>query len=188
MTTSEPERAGRRRLVRVMAAAMGLTLALAGSGIVAGGQADVADVRRATLKYHDLSAALADGYVLFYECTEQPGVGTMGQHFVNLPLVTEEPGIDPFRPEVLVYAPKRNGEWKLVAVEYVTLAPIWEGQFGSATPRVLGQDLLFREEGNRYGLPDFWERHAWIWQGNPRGLFDDWNPSISCLGTGDNGG
>ena len=188
MTTDQPGNSRRRRLTRVIGAAMGLTLALAGSGIVAGGQADVAAVRRATLKYHDISAALADGYVLFYECTEQPGVGTMGQHFVNLPLVVEEPGIDPIRPEVLVYAPKRNGQWKLVAVEYVTLAPVWDAAFPGATPRVLGQDMLFREEGNRYGLPDFWERHAWIWQGNPRGLFDDWNPSISCLGSGDNGG
>jgi hypothetical protein len=38
------------------------------------------------------------------------------------------------------------------------------------------------------GLPDFYERHAWIWHGNPSGLFEDWNPSITCLGTGDNGG
>jgi hypothetical protein len=53
---------------------------------------------------------------------------------------------------------------------------------------VLGQDMLFRAAGNRYGLPDFYERHAWIWQGNPLGTFNDWNPDISCLGNGDNGG
>lgn len=187
MTNVQGDISPRRRLSGVIAAALGLTLALAGSGIAAGGQADVAAVRQATVKYHDVNAALADGYVLFYECTEQPGVGTMGQHFVKLPLVLE-PGIDPLRPEVLVYAPKRNGDWKFVAVEYVTLAPLWEEAFGSATPRVLGRDMEFREEGNRYGLPDFYELHAWIWQGNPRGLFDDWNPNITCLGTGDNGG
>jgi hypothetical protein len=178
----------RRRRAGVIAAALTLSLALAGTGVAsAGGQADVAAVRLATLKYRDLNAALADGYVLFYRCTEQPGVGTMGQHFANLSLVGD-PAIDPLRPEVLVYQPTRSGEYRLVAVEYVTLAPLWEAEFGSATPTVLGQDLLFREEGNRYGLPDFYELHAWIWQGNPRGLFDDWNPSITCLGTGDNGG
>jgi hypothetical protein len=53
---------------------------------------------------------------------------------------------------------------------------------------VLGQDMLFRAAGNRYGLPDFYERHAWIWQGNPLGTFADWNPDISCRGNGDNGG
>lgn len=188
MTTSESGGSRRRRLGAVFGAALGLTIALTGAGVAtAAGQADVAAVRQVTEKYHDINAALADGYVLFYRCTEQPGVGTMGQHFVKLPLVGD-PAIDPLQPEVLVYAPKRNGDWKLVAVEYVTIAAAWQAAFGSATPRVLGQDLLFRAAGNRYGLPDFYERHAWLWQGNPRGMFDDWNPSITCLGTGDNGG
>jgi hypothetical protein len=169
-----------------LALALLLVPAFAGS-TVAGGQADVADARKATLKYHDINAAIADGYVLFYQCTEEPGVGTMGQHFVKGSLV-EDPAINALEPEVLVYAPKRNGDWKLVALEYVTLAPLWDAAFPGQWPTVLGQDLLFREAGNRYGLPDFYERHAWIWQGNPLGLFEDWNPSITCLGTGDNGG
>ena len=43
--------------------------------------------------------------------------------------------------------------------------------------------------GNRYGVPvEFYAKHAWIWQANPKGLFEDWNPSITCLGEGDNGG
>ena len=175
-----------RGRVASLALALLLVPAFAGSAM-ASGQADVADVRKATLQYHDINAAIADGYVLFYQCTEEPGVGTMGQHFVKGSLV-EDPAINALEPEVLVYAPKRNGEWKLVALEYVTLAPLWDAAFPGAWPTVLGQDLLFREAGNRYGLPDFYERHAWIWQGNPRGLFDDWNPSITCLGTGDNGG
>ena len=188
MTTIRFDAIRRRRAGGAIAAALGVSLALAGAGLAtAGGQADVAKVRQATEKYHDLNAALADGYVLFYRCTEQPGVGTMGQHFVKLPLVGD-PAINALQPEVLVYAPKRNGDWKLVAVEYVTIAEAWQGAFGSATPRVLGQDMLFRAAGNRYDLPDFYERHAWIWQGNPRGMFDDWNPSITCLGAGDNGG
>ena len=33
---------------------------------------------------------------------------------------------------------------------------------------------------NRYGLPPFYELHAWIWKHNPRGMFDDWNPLVSC--------
>jgi hypothetical protein len=33
---------------------------------------------------------------------------------------------------------------------------------------------------NRYGLPAFWELHAWVWRHNPNGLFDDWNPRVSC--------
>jgi hypothetical protein len=163
----------------VIAAALGLTLALAGSGIVAAGQADVAAVRRATLKYHDLSAALADGYVLFYECTEQPGVGTMGQHFINFDLVGND-AVDPLQPEGLVYAPRRGGGYKLVAVEYVTF---------QAGLTVLGQSMNTVPATNRYGIPsEFYAKHAWIWQGNPAGLFADWNRNVSCLGMGDEGG
>jgi hypothetical protein len=178
----------RRRLLATAASAFALSLAMAGAAIAAaGGQADVADVRKATLQYLDFEAALADGYILFYRCTEEPGVGTMGQHLVK-PELVEDPAVDPLRPEVLVYAPKRSGGWKLVAVEYVTIEALWQEAYGSATPTVLGQDMLFRAAGNRYDLPNFYELHAWIWQGNPRGLFEDWNPSITCLGAGDNGG
>ena len=169
----------RRRVVVGTALALPLALAFAGLTL-AGPRASLADVRQATTKYHDINAAYADGYVLFYRCTEEPGVGTMGQHLVKMSLVAN-PAVDALHPEVLVYAPKRNGEMKLIAVEYVTLDT-------SVQPYVLGQPMLFREAGNRYGLPDFYERHAWIWQGNPRGTFDDWNPSVTCLGTGDNGG
>ena len=79
-----------------------------------------------------------------------------------------------------MYAPTRSGGWKFVAVEYVTFA---------AGQTVLGQGMNTVPVGNRYGVPaQFYAKHAWIWQGNPDGIFADWNPSISCLGTGDNGG
>lgn len=177
-----------RRLRATSALGLALLLIPTFTGVAAGaGQADVAAVRQATLKYRDVNAALADGYVEFYVCTEQPGVGTMGQHYVKLPLVGD-PAINATTPEVLVYTPTRSGELRLVAVEYVVLEADWIAAFGSATPTVLGQDLLWRAAGNRYGLPNFYERHAWLWQGNPLGLFNDWNPNISCLGNGDNGG
>lgn len=167
----------RRFLILILALAM----VPATAGVVAAaGKADLAAVRAATEKYHDINKAYADGYVNFYTCTEQPGVGTMGQHLV-LPSAVGDNAINPLQPEALVYAPKRGGGFKLVAVEYVTFDT-------SSQPSVLGQPMLFRAAGNRYGLPDFYERHAWIWQGNPDGTFADWNPDITCLGTGDNGG
>jgi len=178
----------RGRIQSVLAASLALAFVVGGAGVAtATGGPDVVAVRQATLKYRDVNAAIADGYVKFYKCTEQPGVGTMGQHYVKLPLVGD-PAINATTPEVLVYAPKRNGELKLVAVEYVVLQQDWQNAFGSATPTVLGQSMLFRAAGNRYGLPNFYERHAWIWQGNPLGQFNDWNPDITCLGNGDNGG
>jgi hypothetical protein len=38
---------------------------------------------------------------------------------------------------------------------------------------------------NRYGLPPFYERHVWLWAHNPAGMYEDWNPKVSCRGTGD---
>jgi hypothetical protein len=168
------------RSARGGAAALALLFALTATGSsLAAGKADIPAVRAATLKYKDLSAAIGDGYVMFYQCTEQPGVGTMGQHFLNEALLGD-PGLDPLRPEVLVYQPTRAGGYRLVAVEYVTF---------QAGQTVLGQSMSTVPVGNRYGVPvEFYARHAWIWQANPKGLFADWNPSITCLGEGDNGG
>ena len=168
------------RSARGSAAALALLFALTVTGSsLAAGKADIPAVRAATLKYLDINAAIGDQYVEFYVCTEQPGVGTMGQHFLNEQLLGD-PAVDPLRPEVLVYQPTRAGGYRLVAVEYVTF---------QAGQTVLGQPMNTVPVGNRYGVPvEFYARHAWIWQGNPNGIFADWNPSITCLGEGDNGG
>jgi hypothetical protein len=39
---------------------------------------------------------------------------------------------------------------------------------------------VLAERANRYGIPAFYELHAWLWKLNPRGLFDDWNPRVTC--------
>jgi hypothetical protein len=33
---------------------------------------------------------------------------------------------------------------------------------------------------NRFGLPPFYQLHAWVWQDNPSGMFSMWNPAASC--------
>jgi hypothetical protein len=175
----------RRRLalLTIMASAvavMGLGLAL---GVSA--KADVLkQVHAVTARYQSLGQAIADGYERFYECAEQPGVGTMGQHYVKFPLVGD-PAIDPLQPEALVYEPQANGGYKLVALEWVRVGPVTD-----PAPTVFGVPLLHVGSGNRYGIePDgFYERHYWLYKSNPLGAFADWNPTVSCRGTGDDGG
>ena len=193
---------GRRGRIRALTGVLlALTVASASSGIAlakdnthgkgharAGDALDIAAARMVSARFSNIEQAFAEGYVLFYKCTEEPGVGTMGQHLVNLEYVGD-PAINPLRPEALVYEPTVNGGWRLASVEYVVMKADWEAAFGTErTPTVLGQDMLFRPAGNRYGLPDFYERHAWLFKSNPDGLFADWNPKLSCRGTGDNGG
>jgi hypothetical protein len=155
---------------------------------VKGGQADISAVRNATAKYHDVEAAKADGYGEFYVCTDKEGVGAMGQHYVKGALVdpVNSPGVDPLHPEALVYEPRPDGSLKLVAAEYVTFQDAYHAAFGAnATPTVLGTNLIAVGAGNRYGLPPFFERHVWLWSPNPLGIYDDWNPRVSCRGNGD---
>jgi len=141
-------------------------------------------VRQATDAFHNLDIAMAAGYESFYLCTDAKGLGGMGQHFVKGSLV-EDPALDRLRPEVLVYEPRKDGGYQLVAVEYVVLKDAWHKANGPAAPRLFGRRLTLVPAGNRYGLPDFYEIHVWIWKANPRGMFNDWNPRVSCRGMGD---
>jgi hypothetical protein len=180
-----PTRSRSIRQIASLALAMFTTPMLALVALAeSGGQADLGPIRQATAAYHDLDAAQAAGYAEFYVCTDETGVGAMGQHFVNLDLVLD-PAIDALRPEVLVYEPRIGGGYKLVALEYVTFQDAWATAFGATTPSVLGIDLKAVAAPNRYGLPPFFQRHVWLWAPNPLGMFNDWNSEVSCHGTGD---
>ena len=172
-----------RRIAGVSLAILGVPV-LVVSTIAAPGQSDIAGVRAATSEFHDLAAAEAAAYGPFYVCTDEEGVGTMGQHYVNLGLVLD-PVIDPFQPEALVYEPRIDGGYKLVAIEYVVFQDAWHDAFGADTPTVLGVPLKAVGAGNRYGLPPFYQRHLWLWEPNPLGIYEDWNPRVTCRGNGD---
>ena len=175
----------RRRLAILLTMATALTVMGFGLAIGADARADAQrTINSVSARFHSIKQAEKAGYVPFYVCTEEPGVGTMGQHYVNFDLVGD-PKIDPFHPEALVYEPQRNGSYKLVALEWVRVGPETD-----PAPRILGQPMLHVPSGNRYGIePDgFYERHFWLFKWNPLGLFADWNPRVSCRGTGDGGG
>lgn len=135
---------------------VGVGAALAGPAVsdVAGDQAALADlaaVRQATAQYHDVDAAIADGYVQV-----SPYVPGMGYHYSNFGPV------DPYAPNTLVYAEKPNGDLKLVAVEWVSETPF----------TAFGQDATYNSFTEHYDL------HAWIWQANPDGIFAPFNPNV----------
>lgn len=146
---------------------------------------DLAEVRAATAQFTDVATAEAAGYGLLEDaagiaCIDSP-TGGMGIHYVNIDLVLD-PTFDPAKPEVLVYEPDKHGNLRLVAVEYVVFESQWPGPapslFGEDFDRMPGPDEL--EPQNRYGLPSFYELHAWVWKHNPSGMFEDWNPTVSC--------
>lgn len=146
---------------------------------------DLARARTATAAFHDLAAANAAGYggplqdLAGISCIANPGAGVMGIHYVNGTLVSDGT-VDAATPEVLVYQQLPNGRLRLVAVEYVVFQGAWLAAGNTAAPTLFGETLTLVPAGNRYGLPPFYEIHAWIWMHNPSGMFNDWNPSGSC--------
>jgi hypothetical protein len=178
-------RSARLRGLVLGAIAVASLLVLVGQSIAIGaGQGELAAVRAATDKFHDLKVAGDAGYGPFYVCTdENTGLGAMGQHYVKGDLVGDG-AINPLTPEALVYEPMPDGHLRLVGVEYVVFKDAWDANH-SNPPQLFGHMFFTIPAGNRYGLPDFYELHAWIWRPNPSGIFENWNPKVSCRGNGD---
>lgn len=152
----------------------------------------LAQIRRATAKYHRIEAAYADGYFLGSECVSVPGLGAMGHHFVNFALV--DGVVNPLQPEVMLYEPTEDGGYALVGVEYIVVAAPWDAV--NDGPPMLGskefddhREIIFveNEEGelvpvNAKGGPPFphYQLHVWLWKDNPMGIYVPFNPDVSC--------
>lgn len=155
--------------------------------VAAAGQPGLAALRNATAPFHDIDAAVAAGYsvevadLAGITCIADPnGAGTMGIHYLNPALLDDS--VNATTPELLIYAPAANGGLKLIAVEYLVLKAAWEEANGpgASPPELFGEHFHLIPAGNRYGLPDFYELHAWVWKPNPSGMFFEWNPQVSC--------
>ncbi|MBI5302783.1 MAG: hypothetical protein HY868_11645 [Chloroflexi bacterium] len=140
--------------------------------------AQIAQVRAATVHFHNVATAQAAGYAQFLDCVSEPGQGAMGIHFVNGNLAGDTV-LDPLRPEAVIYEPNENGQLHFVAMEYIVFAAAWDAEH-SQPPVLFGQTFHLVGSPNRYGVPPFYELHLWGWKHNPRGLFYDWNPKVTC--------
>jgi hypothetical protein len=143
--------------------------ALAGINLAAhaGINQELAAVRRATASFHNFDKATAAGYgVQLTDCLEQLPDGAQGYHFGNPALIDGTASL--LEPEILQYEPQAGGRLRLVGVEYIV--PLNFPQ----PPPLLGQQFHANEAA---GL---WALHVWAWRHNPSGMFEDWNPKVSC--------
>jgi hypothetical protein len=134
-------------------------------------------VRKATEQYRDIEKAKLAGYGQFLGCVAGSTGGAMGVHFVKGDLVDGTLNAD--EPEALIYE-FRDGRARLVGVEFITPAAMWNAEHPAEAPVLDGQLLQFNGAPNRYRLDAFYELHVWAWRDNPTGSFADWNPQVSC--------
>jgi hypothetical protein len=168
--------------VLVIAAASVGGVLLASPGSAANDGLD--QVRSATAKYHNIDVATADGFTELKDaagiaCIDKAGAGGMGIHYV-LGSRVGNPAENAGEPELVIYEPQKNGQMKLVAVEYVVVASDWSKAGHTAPPSLFGHTFTLVTSPNRYGLPDFFELHAWAWDHNKSGDFADYNPNVVC--------
>lgn len=141
---------------------------------------DLVRAYQGTVKYLDVQPAKDDGYTELRDaqgiaCIDNPGVGGMGTHYVK---GVADTVIDPATPDALVYE-TTQGKLRLVAAEYIVFQKAWDADH-RRPPKLFGRRFALVPDGNRFGVPAFYELHVWLWKPNPRGLFDDWNPNVTC--------
>ncbi|MFF5494692.1 hypothetical protein [Streptomyces aquilus] len=118
----------------------------------------------ATGKYAYEPFAPQGGYARTTLC-----VPHMGYHYVNAQL-RDDPAVDPAKPEVLLYEGGSNaGTRKLVGVEWIV--PI---SATATAPTLFGRTFFKDTALGVYSL------HAWIYKTNPNGLFEAYNPRVTC--------
>ena len=138
----------------------------------------VKEVRRGTARYRDVEVAESEGWVSTANCVSGMDEGAMGVHYVNFSLLFDGV-LDPRQPEILIYE-QVQGRMRLVGVEFLTISDSWHGVNGDATPVLIGQLFHYSGAPNRYGLPPSYALHVWAWKDNPKGMYVNWNPRVSC--------
>lgn len=159
----------------------------------------LARVRQATARFHDIDKAMAAGYTIWSPspfapgatCPSLPGVGQMGYHLLNMELrgpasapAAGDVVIDPLRPEMLLYERREDGRMHLVGVEYIVFKAAWERVHGpgAPAPTVFGIPLPYSSHTFPGGVGEIphYELHVWLWTSNPLGMFEHWNPTVTC--------
>ena len=163
-------------------------------------------VRAATERVRDVKVAVAEGYIRdpMDHCVVAPDIGlpaaegAMGVHYIRMDLlgVTEPPnprisgsGIhtDFNKPSVLLYEPKADGSLELVGVENLVFKTAWEAAGNKKPPTYQGvvwnlmQDdpATSVDEGHMF-VPHY-DRHVWLYRENPKGIYEQFNPNVSCV-------
>jgi hypothetical protein len=141
---------------------------------------DLARVRQASAKYHDVNAALADGFIPTPHCVSSPD-GGMGIHYIH-PTRLMDPAENILEPEILLYVETAEG-MKLIGVEYFHGIGAPDTPIPNPAPPapvLFGRPFDGPMDAHEPGQPPHYDLHVWVWQPNPSGMFAMFNPNVSC--------
>ncbi|QKG72494.1 hypothetical protein [Erythrobacter mangrovi] len=162
------------------------------------------EVRALTNRFQDVNVALAEGYVRdpsnMCDTAEMMGrpaeYGAMGIHFFRPDLLGLIEGNDrvagtgthtDFRePSILIYEPQADGTLELVAVENLVFDAAWEAAGKGPFPTFAGQPYNAMRDDPATSLDEahafapHHDLHVWLYRANPRGIFAQFNPVVSC--------
>jgi len=138
----------------------------------------LAELRQVTVRFKSLDVAKGAGYsTQITPCWAHHSAGAMGYHYGNTNLFDANAKL--LEPEVVIYEPVKNGDMRLVGLEYIVPKAAWEAAGHDLSdpadvPQLLGQAFT-----PHTFLPIF-KLHIWLWRNNPSGTYADWNPKVSC--------
>lgn len=189
---------------------LAVVLLLGGSPVLAQdtpspGEPTLEEVRSLTERFQDVEVALAEGYVRdpMDMCVTaeleglDPALGGMGLHYIRMDLLKvagpPNPRVDgggthtDFRqPAILIYEPQEDGSLELVAVENLVFVKAWEAAGNQGPPTFHGvewdhmADDPATEVDEAHMFEPHYDRHVWIYRDNPTGVFEPFNPAVSC--------
>jgi hypothetical protein len=131
---------------------------------------DLSTLRQVIVGFEDISVARTAGYdeqitTCWYHSTR----GGQGYHFGRTELI--DGTVTLTEPELVMYAPRADGTYEFLGVEYIVPISAWSG---AEPPTLLGRQFMRNEQLQLYVL------HVWLGKENPEGLYADWNPNVSC--------
>ena len=175
-----------KKTILIISIALALVASLAGVAYAATGVAkpnvwkDLAQLRKATAKYHDVNVALAEGFINTHACVASPD-GGMGIHFIN-PARLMDSAENILEPEVLLYVETKKG-FQLIGVEYFYGIGAPDTPIPNPAPPapvLFGRPFDGPMHAHEPGQPPHYDLHVWVWMANPSGMFAPFNPNVSC--------
>jgi hypothetical protein len=177
----------------------------AADALAASGEPTLDEVRALTERFRDVNVALAEGYVRdpadMCDTAEMMGrpaeFGVMGIHYFRPDLLGIDGPPNPrvsgtgthtdFRqPSILIYEPQADGSLALVAVENLVFDSAWTADGPRPFPTFQGHpyDAMADDPSTAideaHNFEPHHDLHVWLYRENPRGIFAQFNPNVSC--------